>query len=1150
MKKNYFYVFKDRKKIIKSLLIMKLWIFLSLFCIGNIGASNVFSQNISLKFTEVKLNEVFQSIQNQTGYQFLYSNEVIDKIAKVNIEISDASIDEVLAECLKGTGLDFEVNGDKIILVMEDEKEALSQTSILIKGIVTDKDGVPLPGATIVIEGTYTGTTTAIDGSFSIKIPDNKASLKFSFMGYETQIIAVNDKTELSIILKESETTLGEVVVTGMFTKRKETYTGAVTTITEKQLKMYGNGDLITTIRNIDPAFNIVESNKYGSDPNRLPEIKIRGTSSLPKNIKELEDGVQVALNTPLIILDGFEITLEKMRDLNNDEVKSITILKDASATAIYGSKGANGIVVIETKEPKQGKLQFTYNSNIDFEIPDLTSYNLLNAKEKLELEKDLGRYGHPSIKGYKAFGNDPDKMLSLKKSYNELLKSVKKGVNTDWMSKPLRIGVGQRHSLRIEGGDKSFRYSAALFYNRITGVMKGSGRTNFSGTIRISYRHNNLTITNSLSVNSSNSEQTSYGNFSDYVKLNPYWTPYDEKGRIIKILDKSTDLWERKKLFPTNPLYNATLNILNTNGNINVNNNLSVDVLIAKGFTVRGRLGFSQSTGNANEFLPPQHTSFVGKNVKERGTYVYTTNKDQNYSCDLTLSYSKLFKDKHMIYAGLNYNLSEFKNESFSFDAEGFSHQNMDFMPMALRYKGKKPSGFDGKTRNIGLTFNANYSFDDRYFVDISYRLDGSSQFGANKRFSPFWSVGMGWNIYNESFFNKNSIINSLKITATYGTSGNLNFSPYQALLTFSYKPEDRYLNWAGASMKGLANKDLTWQTTDQFNLGINASLFKDKLNFYANLYYKKTCDLISMMDLPESKGFDNYTHNSGTLDNKGVEISLGVILFSGKKSSCYISASLAYNKNTILQLSENFKKQIENKLEDSKNTNQLFNALREGRSSNALFIVKSIGIDPISGNEVFKEYVKDEDGKILTNEKGEKMWRPSFDRTFAGVEYVGVRQSPFNGSINTHFNYGRFDLSLAFGFNWGAKVYNETLAYKVENSDNNYNVDKRVKYERWEKIGDHAAFKKINAYDGNTLGKSYPSSRLVQNKMEFLCQNINLSYKIENNDWILKNMGLKVLSFSFNMSDIFYISSIKRERGTFYPFSHKALFTIRARF
>jgi hypothetical protein len=352
----------------------------------------------------------------------------------------------------------------------------------------------------------------------------------------------------------------------------------------------------------------------------------------------------------------------------------------------------------------------------------------------------------------------------------------------------------------------------------------------------------------------------------------------------------------------------------------------------------------------------------------------------------------------------------------------------------------------------------------------------------------------------------------------------------------------------WSGACLKKLANKDLKWQTTKQYNLGLEASFFKNKLNLNANFYYKRTDDLISTIELPESKGFKEYIQNMGILDNKGVELSVGTVIFNKEKLYCSISAGLTYNENTIIKISKNFSDQIENKTERSKDSKTLFSTLREGHASDALFVVRSLGIDPISGNEVFKRFLKDKDGNILMNEKGEKLWIPSFDRTFSGVEYAGIENPPYRGNINTHFTYGRWELNLSFGFNWGAKVFNKTLFDRIENSNIDYNVDKRVKYNRWEKIGDRVAYKKINGYDGGIT--TFVSSRFVQSKSEFVCRNVNLTYKIENNDWIKKNMGLKVLSFSFNMSEIFYISSIKRERGTSYPFSHKALFRIRARF
>ena len=302
-------------------------------------------------------------------------------------------------------------------------------------------------------------------------VPDHETVLVFSFVGMKTQEVYYKGEKELNVVMEEDVKQMDEVVVTGIFSKSKESYTGAVSVITEKELKSFGNQNILTTLRNIDPSFNILESNEWGSNPNRLPEVQIRGAANMP-DVDQLQSDTKAELNTPLIIMDGFEITLERMMDLDDSEVETITLLKDASATAIYGSRGANGVIVITTKEPEPGKLRFSYTGSLNLEVPDLSDYDVLNAREKLDLELRSGYYDNVRA----------EKEVALKQKYNEILQQVERGVNTYWLSKPLRVGIGHRHNIKLEGGDPSFRYSATAQYNDVAGVMKESFRRTFNG--------------------------------------------------------------------------------------------------------------------------------------------------------------------------------------------------------------------------------------------------------------------------------------------------------------------------------------------------------------------------------------------------------------------------------------------------------------------------------------------------------------------------------------------------------------------------------------------------------------------------------------------------------------------------------------------
>ena len=794
--------------------------------------TSVSAQNkmISLEIRSETLSSVLMKIKDQSGVNILYNENVLRDVPCKDMKLEKVTVEEALNRIFEGTRFGYEVSRG-VIVIRERQAKEIIQKSVKVSGQVSDEKGEHLPGVTVLIKGTSIGAATDVDGKFTFSIPAGKHVLQFSMVGMESKEIVIDSNKEIPEI----------VVVLGIFKKSKESYTGAVTTITEKELKTFGNKNLLTTIGNIDPSFNILSNNEMGSNPNHLPDIQIRGAASLP-NLEELQDNSKTSINLPLIVLDGFEITLERMMDLDANEVASITLLKDGTSTAIYGSRGANGVVVITTKEPEMGKLALTYNGSVNIEVPDLTEYRLLSAKDKLKLEQLSGYYESYS----------PSRDYLLKTKYASILADVERGVNTYWLSKPLRTGVGHRHNLRLEGGDKSFRYSASIQYNNVAGVMKDSDRNNFNAGITLTYHHEKLIFQNALTIGFTKSNDSPYGSFSDYTQLNPYWKPYDDNGKIVKLFDNDTDYWGGLSSLPRNPLYNATLHLLKQQQYTNITNNFSIEWRPFEGFIARGRAGISTQSSESDDFKPAQHTDFEAEQYKtdsgifRKGRYNYGSSKNYDYDFALTLNYSKIFADKHLLYAGLNVDLTQKKYRNYNFVVEGFVEETLDFLSTALQYEENgKPTGSENITRRMGVVGNLNYSFDDRYYVDFAYRTDGSSQFGKDKKFAPFYSAGIGWNIHNEKFMKSVDFIDRLKLRASYGQTGSQNFSAYQAISTYSYYLNDRYYQWMGAYQKALDNPNLEWQKTDKYNLGIEINTFNNCLNFIADFYLEKTSNL-----------------------------------------------------------------------------------------------------------------------------------------------------------------------------------------------------------------------------------------------------------------------------------------------------------------
>jgi TonB-linked SusC/RagA family outer membrane protein len=989
-----------------------------------------------------------------------------------------------------------------------------------VTGTVTDHvTGETLPFVAVQLKGTGTGTATSPNGVFTITVPSPESVLVFSFIGYETLELPANADGAMTVRLKPSSTVLQGVVITGMFDRPKESNTGVAVEIRGAELQASRGQNLLRTIGNIDPSINILSDNLLGSDPNAIPDITIRGRSSLPMNVQELNEEQRYSINTPLIIMDGFEIRLQRLMDFNDDEIESITILKDASATAVYGSRGANGVIVVTTKQPQPGQLRINLRLNTELELPDLSSYDLLNADEKLQLEWDNGFYSHQT----------PQSDLALKERYNRRLRDVLAGVNTHWMSKPLRAGITQRYNLRLDGGTQEFRWGVALGYSRVEGVMKGSGRDNFSGSSTLQYNYKSLVFRNQTEIGTNKGMSSNYGSFSQYSRMNPYYRPYNDNGRLIENFESigGSDI--------ANPLYNATLASFNENGYKQISNNFSIEWTIAEGLTLRGRLGLSLDNNTSDDFVSPLHSTFLsdpyylyGDGMLERGIYDYKTGENSSYDANLTLGYTKKFNEKHQLYTGFNYSMLQRKSFMYGFRVVGFNDENLPSIGTAMRYpQSGKPAETDQFTRSVGFTGNVNYTYDNRYFADLALRADGSSQFGANNRFAPFYSLGAGWNLHREDFLKNHAVINSLRLKASYGQTGSQAFDAFLAMRTFEYSLTERYANWGIAYLRGFGNDELKWQVTTQYNIGSEISLFNNRLNAAIDIYEKRTSNLLSTIEVVHATGFSNYIANVGEVKNAGFEASLGGAIIRRTDFSWSMNGKIAHNRDEIVKLSKEVQRQTEEYLLEGKDVSNLFYV---GRSQNSLYCVRSLGIDPSTGQEVFL----DKNGNVV------HVWAPS-DKV-----YAGVAEPLFRGNISTRLVYKNFTFNLSFGYHWGGVAYNQTLINRVEMRRSEVagqNLDRRVLTERWNKPGDIVSYKKIPTASEPDI-TTRATTRFVMKDQVFHLQAASIEYHFVG-DWVRK-AGFQNARLAMNTSDLFYISSIKRERGLEYPFARRIGATI----
>ena len=1121
----------------KMLLRMKLTLVL-LCCMFMQSFASLYAQSITLKKRNASLEEVIWELKEKTKLTFLYSDEDVSAVKGIDLDVKDLGVDAVLEQCLAGTGLGYVKTNDAIIIRKVEELEQSPQQKMRrITGKVTDENGEPLPGVGILIQGTTMGVASDVEGNYALDCPDmENLTLLFSFVGMESQQIVVGTRSVVNVVMKSEAAEIEEVVVTGYFTRKKDSYTGSATTFSGEKLMQISTGNVLSSLSVIDPSFKLVENISAGSNPNYIPEFQIHGAGNL-------ESTYENSPNMPTFILDGFEVDAEKIFDMDPNRIESITILKDAAATAIYGSRAANGVVVVETKAPEMGELRVSYSFSGDFNFADLSDYNLMNAAEKLEYERLAGLYSHYNV----------GQMEVLSEEYNERLKLVASGVNTDWIKKPIHaVGFGHKHSLLLEGGDTRLRYGMDLNYQKVTGVMKESGRQNIGIGIKLQYRYNNLRFMNNLTYNNVKQEDSPYGTFSDYTYMNPYLYPYDENGNVRQVLeiggnnddeagdeieDEEEDEEENREVdYELNPLYNAKLGTKLEAVYQDFTDNFSVEWDVIEGLKLKGAISLNKKTTIRDEFLPSGHNSFYEKDLK--GSYTKEVTDYFSYDANVMASYVKNL-DKHLLNATVVWNVTQSKTDEFTTVAYNFPNDNMDHIGMGVEYQeGDKPDGNYEISRLMGVVGNFNYSYDNRYLADFSVRSDGSSVYGSSKRWGTFGSIGLAWNMHNERWLADNNSVNELKLRGSWGITGGQNFYPFQAMMMYSYKDDAinglSYDDYLGALLMAYGNPDLKWQRTEKLNVGIDFTLFNSRLTGYFNWYKDVSKSVLIDVLLAPSLGFDSYKDNLGEIENKGVELNLrGTLIKNVRKELQWdVFFNLTHNKNRLLKLNDalaayNKMQDDEMNNEDNEETRAPMVRYQEGESINTIWANESIGIDPNTGEEVF----------IAQN--GDKVNEWSTDN----YKPLGCEDPKIEGNFGTMLMYKGFQLNAYFYYSFGGDIYNQTLVDKVENVDPQRNADKRVLYDRWRQPGDVAKYKAI---DNTTT--TMPTSRFIEQENYIRLSSLNLSYQFTPEQ--LKRMGIERLKVSLIGNDIFRASTVKMERGTSYPFARNYSLSLQVTF
>ncbi len=1094
---------------IRALLRMTKLIFLmTVWLLYASSAYALAQQRITMHLTDTPVKEILNEFQRQTGKIVIYSSDKLGMSHEINADFQNVDIEFFLNAILKKCGMSWQMEGDYVMIFPMSKKELPQQQEkeVTLTGSVMDREGNPLPGVTVRIKGTNIGVTTQTDGGFVLKTVEMKGmELVFTFVGMKPREVKASYASPMKVVLEEEITEMEEVVVNGYFNRSQESYTGAQITVKAEDLQKVGALNVIEALNAFEPSIRLNESLAFGSDPNRIPDITVRGENGF--DLRESTDDALTNPNRPLYILDGVEVSPTKIYDMDMNRVAQVSILKDASATALYGSRGANGVIVVTTVRPRSGQIRVTANANFNVSIPDLRDYNMMNAAEKLEYEWNAyyRHYADPTSHEEESVKNA--KLVE----YNEKLQEMRRGVNTYWLSQPLQRSLNQRYNLSFEGGDQHFRYGLSLRYDKDKGVMIGSGREKYGIDLIFNYNiGENFFIRNDVLIDNVKGTNSPYGTFANWVRQNPYDRIYDENGNFVTTLSSGDQ----------NPMIDPSLSNFNFNTYLSVQDNFNIDWQFLKSFRLQGRFSYTKKTGSAEIFKGPSSAEFRSvKEPEKKGSYEMSHSKNDSFDGNITLSYFKNI-DKSTVNMGAGINMTQSISTSDIFQTTGFANDHIDFVGAATRFKENAvPGGAYDKSRLVGFFVNLNYGWDSRYFLDVSYRTDGSSKFGRDSRFAPFWSVGVAWNVHKEKFWAGNAK-NALKIRASVGTTGATNFSSSQALTLYKYDFQKEYNGYYGVDLKGYGNPRLKWQSTDNYNAGIDLTVWHGRITLNGDVYYKKTRNLLSSVDIVPSTGFDSYVENVGQLKNVGVEgrLRVNIIDQAGDGWKWNVALSAFHNKSKITRLSSMMERLNQaTALDERKSESPKVPRIYEvGRSLSALMLVESAGIDPATGNEL---YIK-RDGTRTFEYDGR-------DRVV-----VGDIKPKVEGTVTTTLTWKGFNLYMQFRYEVGAKAYNETLASKIEGIWYYYNADRRALYERWKNPGDRAIFRRID--DSSTPRQT---TRLMFDNNVFSMESLSLAYTLPLK--YARMLHTERIKAQISTTDLFRLSTIKQERGTTYPFA-----------
>lgn len=1184
------------------------FLMLLLFASGTLWAGSS-PEKITLKVTNEKLVKVLEEIKKQSGYNFVYNEKFVKDVGGISVDVKEVSLDSVMKEVVMGTGLRYRIQ-DRIILLERVPREEVSQQFKVVKGQVKDEDGNSLPGVTVMIKGTAIGVSTDLDGNFTLNMPKEYHVLLFSFIGMETQEIRLTGtETSVNVVMKMSVGQLDEVIVsTGYAQTTQKRTTGSVAVVGKEVFENKVPTSIEQLLQGQVAGVSIVA--KSGR-PGESAKIRIRGTNTLTGDAEPLwvVDGVPLQRNIPTIKAgqikagDFNDIFANGIAGINPNDIENITILKDASAAAIYGSRAAGGVIVVTTKRGKAGKIAMNYSANFSIAMKPQRDGNLMNSREKLAWEQELwndfsadgftnGTY-YPVVgivgmlranklgKDGKVWTDEGFEPMSTAEQDAYIADLAK--TTTNWFDELFRTAFSMNHYLSLSGGSDMATYYLSFGYSKDNGILKKTSYDRYSVSTKVNLKpHERVSLDFGVDLSQQKSDGSSLNvNPFQYAYFaNPYEKPYNEDGAYrsdYTYYNLNQINGGREAILPAKG-YNIMREINETSSDVK---DVSASLMLSMNYTISSKFRFSgllsynfinnksdningEDTYAAFQDRPTQLDDWNSR--RTYGSITQSSANNTNYSARGQINYSDIFNSIHRLSILAGAELRGSKAKSIYEKRYGYDPVTGNSSTPAPEQKSDQVDysklvdmanfidGLSGQTveesRFASFYASLDYSLYDKYIASLSFRTDGSNNFGSDEQFNPTWSLGLAWHVGDELFMeNLRPVLSRLKLSLAMGYTGNANKSEKPNLIMYYstfYRKTDTD-NLRIGEVRKAPNPHLRWEKTRDMKVALDFGLFDNRINGLLEAYYRLSMDLVTSVDVPYVTGFYGQGYNTSRIENKGIEATLQALVLKCRDFKFNASVNVAWNSNILKRYTSPITYQENNFV---------------GYPLGAIFAGKSMGINPETGLYKYKlrpdaDILKPEDLSDVNNY----------------IYYRGTSTAPVTGGFNLNFSYKTLTLSIGGAYSLGGKVVDEitspvsyntlsgsgSAGEKIPTRENDLYVNhlnvRKDAVNRWtEDRTTGVKYPRIIDTYGERLyyDQIYPTSStitrasMLENISFLRVKNMSLSYGLSQD--IVKRMGVSSLSFSFILTNLFTITNYSgldpETPGATYPLARSCSF------